>query len=101
MPVECRLVRKHPAGTTLRIDEADGFSKIIHDKLHWGQQIRVATDDDSRLVAVQVRVMEQMGGKVDVGAFLIGAYDLDEGRQSGNGRGQRHGNDMAEKVPVM
>ena len=77
-----------------------------HTKLRCGEvdrsfQVGIVGNDDRDLAVGPERIQEQERREVDVRAFLVGAYDLDEGRQPGNGRGQRHGNDVAEKVPVM
>ena len=85
----------------LGIEDTDRFMEFSHHNPDGFQQVGIATDHHSAIEEVQMRVVEQVGGKVHIGAFFLGFDDFDGSGAAGNWIGKRHLDGFREKMPVV
>jgi hypothetical protein len=99
--VKSGLPLEDSAWVFLGIEDADRFVEFPHDNPDGFQQVGIATDHYSTIEEVQMRVVEQVGGKVHIGAFFLGFDDFDGSGAAGNWIGKRHLDGFREKMPVV
>lgn len=99
--VKSGLPLEDSASVFLGVENADRLVEFPHDNPVGFQQVGIATDHHSAIEEVQMRVVEQVGGKVHIGAFFLGLDDIDGSGAAGNGIGERHLDGFREKMPAV
>ena len=82
----------------LGIDDADALAELLLNDPYRLEQVRVVRHENRDIVLTLEAVPEQMRREVHVGALLLGLDHLDRLPWV---RGQRHGNDVRQKVSLV
>lgn len=61
----------------LWIENSNGFAKVFACHAYGGNKIRIACDDDRRIVFAKETIHEQMRAEIYIGAFFLGFINLD------------------------
>lgn len=88
-----------PAGVLLRIQDADLFAQFSAHQPDRLQQIGIVGDHDSRVEAIHMRIMDKVGGDIDIRSLLLG---LDHGGISvaSGWMRQRHADLVRKEMPI-